>query len=71
MVVLELGHGGGGEVVLPLLVWNGGVSGKGGVAGGDVEWWGGRRFGAVWVCSWLWGFGPGVLERARCVDTPC
>jgi hypothetical protein len=26
---MRFGHGGGGEVVLPLLVWNGGVSGKG------------------------------------------
>jgi hypothetical protein len=45
--------------------------GCGGGFGLTVEWWGGRRLEAVWVVSWLWGFGPGVLERARFVDTPC
>jgi hypothetical protein len=34
--VFRLGHGGGDEVVLLLLVWNGGVSVKGGVVGDDV-----------------------------------
>jgi hypothetical protein len=37
-------------------MWNGGVDGGWGL------------FGSA---SWLWGFGPGVLERARCVDILC
>jgi hypothetical protein len=36
--------------------------------GGEIA--GGVIWCVVWVCSWHWGFGPCVLERAGCVDTP-
>jgi hypothetical protein len=43
------------RVVWAKVMWNGGVDGFRGCLG---------RFLA-------WGFGPGELDRARCVDTPC